>query len=110
MFICRGEEYTCNILDCLGFIEQCIACHEFDGFLMLGDFNVERGSRSNGFNLVKAFAVEMSLFCCEELGIGNNAYTYLQEATGRKSVVDHILLDTKGVIFISERVCVCQTA
>ena len=86
--------YQSDLLECLGFIEQCVSCSNYDGLVILGDMNFELDPSSTGYQLFKSFADELHLTCCADLGFGSFSYTYYQESSGRHSCIDHIVVDT----------------
>jgi len=87
-------DYQSDLLECLGFIEQCVSSSNYDGFVILGDMNFELDPSNVGYQLFKSFANEHHLTCCADLGFGNFAYTYYQESSGRHSCIDHIVVDS----------------
>ena len=44
-----GQEYQSAVLDCIGFVESCIMCHDYDGMILLGDFNLQCDDNCSGF-------------------------------------------------------------
>jgi len=54
--------YQSDLLECFGFIEQCVSCSNYDGFVILGDMNFELDPSSTGYQLFKSFANKLSLF------------------------------------------------
>lgn len=91
-----SKDYVSVLLECLGFIEQCIDSCKCDGVMLLGDLNFDcvPVSCRSGFQHFKAFANDKKLVCCGELGFDKNPYTYFQESSGNHSVIDHVFVDT----------------
>ena len=91
-----GGDYVSVLLDCLGFIEQCIDSSKFDGAMLLGDlnFDCETASDRGGLHIFRQFAEDKNMVCCDSLGFGKIPYTYFQEMSGKHSAIDHIFVDT----------------
>ena len=87
------DAYESELLEILGFIEQCVSCNPADGVIMLGDMNFEWTSSSVGGRLFASLADEINLTCCADLGFNQINYTYFQESSGNSSVIDHIFVD-----------------
>jgi len=90
-----GLEYQMALLDCLGYIENCMICNNYDGMIILGDFNFECKDRSTGYKILRNLLEDYKLKCCEDSVDGGIDYTYFQDTLGRYSVIDHMFTDEK---------------
>ena len=43
--------YQCEILECIGFIENCIVSKDCDNIILLGDFNFECNDHSTALGI-----------------------------------------------------------
>ena len=87
--------YKDSLLDCIGFMENCIVCTSYDAVTVIGDMNFECIDSSNGYNLFKTFADDYSLIDCDLLVMNKIEYTYYQEGSDKSSFIDHIFVDKK---------------
>ena len=99
------DGYESELLEILGFIEQCVSCNTADGVIVLGDMNFEWSSTSVGGRLFASLADEFNLTCCADLGFNQINCTYYQENSGNCSVIDHIFVDS----CLSNSVCKLNT-
>jgi len=88
------DAYESELLEILGFIEQCVSCNPADGVILLGDMNFEWASTSVGGRLFASLAEELKLTCCADLGFNQINRTYYQESSGNCSVIDHVFVDS----------------
>ena len=71
-----GQEYQTTLLDCLGFIENCIVANDYSAVMVLGDFNFECDNRHTGYKLLKNTCDEYDLMPCESCAQSDIQYTY----------------------------------
>jgi len=98
-FPCKQtNNYENVLLDCIGFLDSCIASNEADAVIIMGDMNFECSQDNLGFSVFKDFADEVNLSCCDCFwGSKNIPYTYLQESTSKSSFIDHMFLNNSLV-------------
>ena len=89
-----NQEYQTAVLDCFGFIENCLVCNNFDSVVLLGDFNFECDARYSGYRLLSTLLCDYDLKCCENLADPPIEYTYFQETMGRSSLIDHMFVNS----------------
>ncbi|KAA5593079.1 hypothetical protein F3H15_36040, partial [Pseudomonas aeruginosa] len=95
-----------EFIDCLAEINAVIETCSVDSAYILGDFNAHPGSLF-GTELLD-FCVEQKWTCVdvERLGVLSNSYTYLSDAWGTTSWLDHIItteVATKSVSSVNIR-------
>lgn len=91
----HGKEYEDEILDCLGFIEDSADSNNVDGIVIAGDMNFEWRSTNVGRGLFENMAHELRLKCCDDVCLNNIMFTYQQNKTGYRSLIDHIFVDSR---------------
>ena len=67
-------------------------CHDYDGMILLGDFNLQYDDNCSGFKLLKNLLDDYKLLSCEDCADPPIEYTYFQENLGRFSVIDHMFI------------------
>jgi len=67
-------------------------CHDYDGMILLGDFNLQCDGNCSGFKLLKNLLDGYKLLSCEDGADLRIEYTYFQENLGRLSVIDHMFI------------------
>jgi len=93
--ISHGKEYEDEILECLGFIEDSVEHNSADCIMIAGDFNFEWRCQNIGRDLFQNMAHEFMFKCCFDLCQNDVVYTYHQNRTGSKSLIDHIFVDSR---------------
>jgi len=88
-----SQEYQSALLECFGFIENCIVCNDSDAVMILGDFNFECDNRHVGYKLFENLCDEYKLMCCDSCARLDIPYTYFHNSLGRYSTIDHIFVD-----------------
>ena len=88
-----NQEYQSALLECFGFMENCMVCNDFDAVMILGDFNFECGDSYVGYKLFENLCDEYKLMCCDSCADVDIEYTYFHESLGRHSNIDHIFVD-----------------
>jgi len=81
-----NQEYQSALLECFGFMENCMVCNDFDAVMILGDFNFECGDSYVGYKLFENLCDEYKLMCCDSCAHVDIQYTYFHESLGRHSV------------------------
>lgn len=89
-----GQEYQSVMLDCIGFIENCIVLNDHDAVLILGDFNFECDNNHVGYKMFNNLCSEYKLMCCDSFAQSDIQYTYCHDSLGRFSVIDHVFVNT----------------
>ena len=87
-------DYETEINECVGFIENCMVCNDYDSVLLLGDFNLECNAQSRGYQILSSFLRDYNLKCCDSLADPAIDYTYFQDILGRYSVIDHMFVNS----------------
>jgi len=84
--------YESAINDCVGFIENCLVCYNYNSVVLLGDFNFECDIRNSGYRILSNHLHDHNLQCCASLANPAVDYTYFQDTLGRYSVIDHMFV------------------
>ena len=88
-------------LSMVGEIEGFIDTISFDHLIIGGDFNVDLRSSSTRSTLLSDFIQERNLVCVDQLPLSSIKFTYLCEASGASSWIDHFVCDADLASVIS---------
>ena len=95
-------DYDNEVLDCLGFIEQCINDFDCPNFVVLGHMNFECKHNSHGFKMFDPMCKELKLKHANAICANDINYTYYQDATNNNSVIDHIFVSENLVSRVTD--------
>ena len=101
-FPCQSNDYINELLECLGFIEKCVNLYDYDDIMILGDMNFECNTKNTGYNLFLNLCNDINIGRADLICGSDIKYTYLQDSTGKNSIIDHIFVSSRLVNDISE--------
>lgn len=88
----EAVEYLAEFTECLSEVAAIVEHCSIDSVFILGDFNADCGSRFG--NELMDFCKEQN-WCCVDvdiLGLSSNSYTYVSDAHGSSSWLDHCVV------------------
>ena len=97
-----SAEYRAEIAFYVGFIENVLSAITFTDVIIMGDMNFEVSNSNSGYDLLKSLLSSYSIVDCDELIVGRNRHTYVNEALGHMSCVDHFFVTSERRSSIQE--------
>jgi len=95
------SEYWNDLGFCMGFIESILSSYT-DEVIILGDFNFPCTLSNAAFVRCMDTLKEYSVCDCDEYITGDNPNTYVNEALGHKSLIDHIFMSKTLMVHIEQ--------
>ena len=96
------EENFAEYVEYLGKIQTIVDEHESNHVVVVGDFNAHPGKPFGNEMLGFSYESDFHVSDIEELGIDSNTFTYLSDAHGTTSWLDHIVSTNSAHVNISD--------
>ena len=87
-----SAEYLAEIAFYVGFIENVLSTVTFTDVIIMVDMNFEVSNTNSGYDLFKSLLSSYSIVDCDEFIVGRNRHTYVNEALGHMSCIDHFFI------------------
>jgi len=97
-----SQRYHNSLSDVLGFIESTVELYPDYKCMVLGDFNFECDTSSQGYRDFTFLMNEMNLTVCDAMDSKCVGYTYAHNTLNHISLIDHVFVHKDVVSLISE--------
>jgi len=87
----NSSDYWTEVGHCYGFIESILMSHKKEA-IIVGDFNFPCSPHNAAFAKCADVLNGYSIYNRDEVLVGDNAYSYVNESLGHRSLIDHIFM------------------
>jgi len=89
--------YQNEVSECLGFIDHTLSSNSYDDVVIIGDTNFPCHTVTSGYTLLSKLLNNYKMSHCDDLLVSatGTGYTYVNEALGHRSCLDHIFVTSE---------------